>query len=111
MVLRLVIFTPRRPNFSLSTSKANLIERSTFLPQSLSGLACECACLKAKRFGVAALKAARWPSEIGAVKFALSPAGGRIGALAADQIDRVVLQVVRAGTGPLVGIGDGAAVL
>jgi hypothetical protein len=70
----LVIFIPRPWNFSLSTSNANPIERSTFLPQSFSGLACECACLKANRFGVAALKAARWLSEIGAMKFALSSA-------------------------------------
>jgi hypothetical protein len=64
--------------------------------------------LKAKRFGVAALKAARWPSEIGAMKLASSPA---VGALAAQQVDGVVLQIVRAGAGALVGVGDGAAVL
>ena len=55
-------------------SNANLIERSTFLPQSFSGFCCECACLKAKRFGVAALKARALAALSAAVKFESSPA-------------------------------------
>jgi hypothetical protein len=74
IVLRLLIFIPRLANFSFSRSKANSIERRTFLPQSFSGLSWECACLKAKRFGVASLKAARWLAETSATKFASSPA-------------------------------------
>jgi hypothetical protein len=50
------------------------MERSTLRPQSSSGFSCECACLKAKRFGVAALKAARCASLTSAVKFESSPA-------------------------------------
>ena len=110
IVLRLVNLIRRRSNCSFSMSNANSIERSTFLPQSFSGFCCECACLKAKRFGVAALNAVRCcPRCADEVRVVARRRG--VGALAAHQVDGVVLQVVCAGAGALVGIGDGAAAL
>src|SRR5262249_18104044 len=69
IVFRLLISMPWPRNWSLSTEKANLIERSTLRPQSFSGLRWECACLKANRLGVAALNDARSPSDRRAVEF------------------------------------------
>ncbi len=59
---------------SLSTQRANCTARSVSRPQSFSGFCCECACLTAKRLGVAVLKAVRSASVIAAVKMELRPA-------------------------------------
>src|SRR5436309_14605194 len=47
---------------------------SVFLPQSFSGLRCECACLLATRLGYAALNDASSAAVNSAVKFELVPA-------------------------------------
>ena len=64
----------RSARSSFSTQNAKRTALSVSRPQSFSGFCCECACLTAWRFGVAALKAASSAADSSAVKLEFLPA-------------------------------------
>ncbi|MNN31611.1 hypothetical protein D3C81_1453060 [compost metagenome] len=66
------------PKRSLIAQIANSTACSVNLPQSFSGLRCECACLNASRCGLAAVKSASDVAPAGAANCAFLPAAARV---------------------------------
>ncbi len=66
------------PKRSLMAQMAKSAACNVNVPQSFSGLRCECACLNARRCGASALNAARLVLGNGAANCALVPAAARL---------------------------------